>query len=268
MSYPAKRVSRFTRARRLASCTRRIEKVRTRVESKSGLVLRPTSLRPSAKGGCRGTPYLTKQAPAPLPVVSRYWADGLPGRRPVPKCMVEVYSVGGANDALGAPQSVDGGVERLLQQVRPRQRRRGSAAAGRMAKMAGDITPAAKEWLKKYEVWVASDVGQKTINENLNGLAKLMGVPESECERFAPRPGGTSAMRLLAPRSPSKRATPKTSGLRDAELKIRAAHKAVERLCNTKKKYRDFNFGTGVQPRGLERVRTRCCLVSSRLFPS
>ena len=47
-----------------------------------------------------------------------------------------------------------------------------------------EITSAAKEWLKKYEVWVASDVGQKTINENLNGLAKLMGVPESECERF------------------------------------------------------------------------------------
>ena len=76
--------------------------------------------------------------------------------------------------------------------------------------MAGDITSAAKEWLKKYEVWVASDVGQKTITENLNGLAKLMGVPESEREQFASRPGGTSAMRLLAPRSPSKKATPRT----------------------------------------------------------
>jgi hypothetical protein len=35
-------------------------------------------------------------------------------------------------------------------------------------------------------------------------------------------------------------------------LKIRAAYKAVARLCGCKEKYQDFNFGTGIEPKGLE----------------
>ena len=118
--------------------------------------------------------------------------------------------------------------------------------------MAGDITSAAKEWLKKYEVWVASDVGQKTITENLNGLAKLMGVPESERERFCFETWWYIGYATIGPTLSLQKGYTKDTGLRDAELKIRAAHKAVGRLCNTKKKYRDFNFGSDAQPRGLE----------------
>jgi hypothetical protein len=118
--------------------------------------------------------------------------------------------------------------------------------------MAGGINSAAKEWLKKYGAWIDSDIGQKTITENLNGLAKLMGVPESERERFCFETWWWIGYATIGPALSLQKGYTKDADLHDAELKIRAAHKAVERLCNTKKKYRDFNFGTDAQPRGLE----------------
>jgi hypothetical protein len=114
------------------------------------------------------------------------------------------------------------------------------------------ITSAAKEWLKKHEAWTESEAGQKTITENLNRLAKLMGVPEGERERFCFMTYRWIGYALVGGVLRLQKGYTKDADLQDAELKIRAAHKAVERLCHTKKKYRDFNFGTGVQPRGLE----------------
>jgi hypothetical protein len=115
-----------------------------------------------------------------------------------------------------------------------------------------EITSAAKEWLKKRSAWIDSDVGQKTITENLNALAKLMGVPENERERFCFETWWYIGYAIIGGRLSLQKGYTKDAGLRDAELKIRAAHKAVERLCNTKKKYRDFNFGTAAEPKGLE----------------
>jgi hypothetical protein len=115
-----------------------------------------------------------------------------------------------------------------------------------------EITAAGKEWLKKYDAWIDSAVGQETITRNLNGLAKLMGVPESERERFCFETWWLIGYATIVPHLSLQKGYTKDVGLQDAELKIRAAHKAVERLCNTKEKYRDFNFGTGAEPKGLE----------------
>ena len=127
-----------------------------------------------------------------------------------------------------------------------------------------EITAAGKEWLKKYDAWMDSAVGQETITQNLNGLAKLMGVPESERERFCFETWWLIGYATIVPHLSLQKGYTKDVGLQDAELKIRAAHKAVERLCNTKEKYRDFNFGTGAEPKGLEECeRVLSNLVSS-----
>jgi hypothetical protein len=114
------------------------------------------------------------------------------------------------------------------------------------------ITAAGKEWLRKWELWVESDVGQETITKNLNGLAKLMGVPESDRERFCFETWFWIGYATIGPVLSLQKGYAKDVILQDAELKIRAAHKAVERLCSAKKKYQDFNFGSDIEPKGLE----------------
>jgi hypothetical protein len=79
-----------------------------------------------------------------------------------------------------------------------------------------------------------------------------MGVPESERERFCFEAWWWISYAIIGGALSLQKGYTKDADLRDAELKIRAAQKAVERLCNAKKKYRDFNFGTDAQPRGLE----------------
>jgi hypothetical protein len=114
------------------------------------------------------------------------------------------------------------------------------------------LTAAGKEWLRKWELWVQSDVGQETITQNLNGLARLMGVPESDRERFCFETWFLIGYATIGPALDLQKGYTKDVILQDAELKIRAAHKAVKRLCSAKKKYQDFNFGTGIEPQGLE----------------
>src|SRR5262249_13251273 len=131
------------------------------------------------------------------------------------------------------------------------KRHRRVFATGRIAKM-GAVSAAGKEWLKKWEAWVESDVGQQTITRNLDGVAKLMGVPESDRERFCFEMWWYIGYATIGPALDLQKGHTKDVALQDAELKIRAAHKAVARLCGCKEKYQDFNFGTGIKPKGLE----------------
>jgi len=106
------------------------------------------------------------------------------------------------------------------------------------------------KWLKQFEPWLASDIGQKTIGNNLNELANLMGVPEENRERFCSETwwslnyavGGALTMQLGY----------KDGALADAELKVRAAEKAVSKLCEAKEKYSEFNLGSDDTPETLE----------------
>jgi hypothetical protein len=126
------------------------------------------------------------------------------------------------------------------------------------------ISAAGEEWLKKFELWMDSDAGQMTITKNLDELAKLMRVPEGDRERFCFETWWWINYATIGPALSLQKGYTKDVVLQDAELKIRAAHKAVERLCSTREKYQDFNFGTGTEPKGLDECeRVLSNLVSS-----
>jgi hypothetical protein len=98
---------------------------------------------------------------------------------------------------------------------------------------------------------VKTSEGQQTIQKSIIGLADLMGIPEDERERFC-----TLTWFWVSHVSQSvpvvQRGHTKDALLADAEMKVRAAHKAVRKLCATAEKYQDFNFGTPANPRDLE----------------
>jgi hypothetical protein len=113
----------------------------------------------------------------------------------------------------------------------------------------GEVGHKHRKWLEQFEPWHASDIGQKTIGDNLNELANLVGVREEDRERFCLETwwllnyavGGALTMQLGY----------KDAALADAELKIRAAEKAVSKLCETKENYPEFNWGID-EPKKLE----------------
>jgi len=145
------------------------------------------------------------------------------------------------------------------QKARPaRSRRVGQATTtkGRFVIMAKKTNSARgvgqkhRTWLEQFKLWHASEIGQKTIINNLYELAHLMGIREEDRERFCAETwfflnavlGGVLTLQVGY----------KDVALADAELKIRAAQRAVSKLCDAKEKYSEFNWGSDIKPKTLE----------------
>src|SRR5262249_59090434 len=138
-------------------------------------------------------------------------------------------------------------------------RKKNSARAGqkhrRWAWHASDIGRAGQKyhkWLEQFEPWLASDIGQETIGNNLNELANLIGVREEDRERFCFETW--SLLNDAVGSAVTMQLGYRDGALSDAELKIRAAEKAVSKLCEAKEKYSEFDWGAD-KPKTLEDCR-------------
>jgi hypothetical protein len=92
------------------------------------------------------------------------------------------------------------------------------------------------EWYEKWLTWLRSSTGEEVVRKNLTALADLMQIPKKNYDYFC-----RSTLSIFLTFAQScliyRRGPSKDAALLDAEQKIRAAHKAVCKLCETKGKY-------------------------------
>jgi len=107
----------------------------------------------------------------------------------------------------------------------------------------------------KQTAWIASDAGQKAIRDTMARLADEVEVQENR-EQFCADIWIGVNIATMGCVQMRGRSGPRDPDLWDAEMKIRDAYKAVNKLCDVQEKcaskYRDFNYGSVKKPRTLQ----------------